>query len=88
MAKQDKDPGDKQSQLAQAEKEYRQIKRMLKISLIVILGLVIALVLTRPGGYLPFVIFLVLVEAISYPFFTKSLDKRRAERVAQIESNS
>lgn len=87
MAKQDKEPGDKQSQLAQVEKDYRQIKRMLNIGLVVVLGIAALLLITRPGGYLPLVIFLVVIEAASYPFFSKSLDKRRAERIAEIESN-
>lgn len=87
MSNRTEEPGDKQSQLAEVEKDYHQIKRMLKISLVVILGLAAVLLITRPGGYVPLVVFLVAVEAISYPLFTRSLDRRRAERIAEIESN-
>lgn len=87
MATNETEPLDKQSQLDQVEKDYRQIKRMLLVGLIAIIGLAAVLLITQPGGYLPMVIFLVLVEAISYPLFSKSLDKRRVERIAEIESN-
>ncbi len=77
----------KAEQLERVDRDYLQIKRMLVVGLVAVLGLAAALIFTRPGGYIPLVAFLVIVEAISFPLFMRSLDKRRDERIAEIESD-
>lgn len=76
----------REEQLEAAEKEYRQIKRMMFIGLMAVVLLVVGLLLTRPGGYLVLVIVLVAIEGVSYPLLRKSLDRRREERIAAINS--
>lgn len=76
----------REEQLEAAEKEYRQIKRMMFVALIAIVLLVVGLLLSRPDGYIVLVILLVVIEGVSYPLLRKSLDRRRAERIAAINS--
>ena len=77
----------KAEELERVDRDYLQIKRMLVIGLVAVLGLAAALLFTRPSGYMPLVLFLVVVEAISFPLFMRSLDKRREQRIAEIEAD-
>lgn len=77
----------KSEQLERVDRDYLQIKRMLVVGLVAVLGLAATLLFTRPGGYVPLVVFLITVEAISFPLFMRSLDKRREQRIAEIESD-
>jgi hypothetical protein len=76
----------REEQLAEIDRDYRGIKRMMTIGLIGVVVLIILLALRQPGGWLVAVIVLGAIEGISYPILLKSLDRRREERIASLDS--
>lgn len=76
----------REEQLAEIDRDYRGIKRMMTIGLIGVVVLIILLALRQPGGWLVAVIVLGAIEGISYPILLKSLDRRRADRIASLDS--
>lgn len=86
MAESSTTAADRQAELDQIEKDYAGIKRMLLAGLIAVLALCGVLVFTRPGGYLPLVVVLLVVEGVGYRFLSRSLDQRREQRIAELDS--
>lgn len=76
----------REEELAEIERDYRGIKRMMTIGLIGIVVLIILLALRQPGGWVVAVIVLGAIEGISYPILLKSLNRRRADRIASLDS--
>ena len=77
----------REAEIEKIDREYLGIKRMLLIGLVAVLGLCAALVFTRPGGYMAMVILLLVIEGVGYVLLTRSLDKRREERIAELDSS-
>ncbi|MFT4049781.1 MAG: hypothetical protein QM648_08085 [Solirubrobacterales bacterium] len=75
-----------EEQLATAEKEYRSLKRTMGLGLFVVGLLIIGLIIQQPGGWLPAVVILALIEGVSYFFLRRSLERRRVERLDRIRS--
>jgi hypothetical protein len=76
----------REEELAEIERDYRGIKRMMTIGLVGIVVLIILLALRQPGGWVVAVIVLGAIEGISYPILLKSLNRRRADRIASLDS--
>lgn len=88
MAQNDLSAADRQAELEKIEKEYMGIKRMMLTGLIAVLALAGVLIFTRPEGYLILVPILLVVEGVSYPLLSKSLDKRRQQRIDDLDSEA
>lgn len=86
MGKRNRTAAERQAELDQIEKDYAGIKRMLLGGLIAVLILCGVLVFTRPGGYMVLVVVLLLIEGVGYQFLSRSLEKRRDERIAQLDA--
>lgn len=77
---------DRQAELDKIEKEYMGIKRMMLIGLLAVVTLCGLLIFTRPEGYEILVPILLVTEGVSYPLLNKSLDKRRQQRIDELDS--
>lgn len=86
MAAETLNTDEREAALAQIDREYLGIKRMLLIGLVAVMGLCAALIFTRPGGYMVMVTLLLVIEGVGYVMLTRSLDKRREERIAELDS--
>ncbi len=75
-----------EERIATAEKEYRSLKRTMTVGAVAVALLIVGLILQQPGGWLAAVVVLGSLEGVSYFFLRKSLERRRAERLARIRS--
>jgi hypothetical protein len=75
-----------EEQLKKIDAEYRGLKRMMTTGAIGVAILILGLVLRQPGGWVVAVVVLALIEGISYPLLIRSLDRRHAQRVADLNS--
>lgn len=75
-----------EEQIATAEKEYRGLKKLFNLGAFAVALLILGLIIQQPGGWLFAVIVLGLLEGVSYFFLRKSLERRREERIARIQS--
>ena len=75
-----------EEQIARAEREYRGLKRMMTIGAVGVAILILGLILRQPGGWVGAVVVLAVIEGVSYPLLLRSLGRRRAERIARIQS--
>jgi hypothetical protein len=76
----------REEQLAEIDRDYRGIKRMMTIGLVGVVLLIILLALRQPGGWVVAALILGAIEGISYPILLKSLNRRRADRIASLDS--
>ena len=79
-------PKTREEQLAEIERDYGGIKRMMTVGAIAVGLLILGLVLRQPDGWVVGVVVLGLIEGISYPLLRRSLDRRRDERIASLDS--
>lgn len=76
----------REEQLKKIDSEYRGIRRMMLTGAIGVGILILGLVLRQPGGWVVAVVVLGLIEGISYPLLARSLDRRHAQRIAELDS--
>lgn len=79
-------PKTREEQLADIDRDYNGIKRMMTIGAVGVVILIIGLALRQPGGWVVAAIILGAIEGISYPLLRRSLDRRRDERIASLDS--
>lgn len=79
-------PKTREEELAEIDRDYRGIKRMMTVGALAVGLLILGLVLRQPDGWVVGVVVLALIEGISYPLLRKSLDRRRDERIASLDS--
>jgi hypothetical protein len=79
-------PKTREEQLAEIDRDYKGIKRMMTIGAAGVVVLIIGLAIRQPGGWVVAAIVLGAIEGISYPLLRRSLDRRRDERVASLDS--
>lgn len=76
----------REEQLAEIERDYKGIKRMMTIGLAGVVILILGLAWRQPGGWVLAALILGAIEGVSYPILRKSLDRRREERIASLDS--
>lgn len=79
-------PKTREEQIAEINRDYNGIKRMMTTGLIGVVILIIGLALRQPGGWVIAALILGAIEGISYPILMKSLKRRRDDRVASLDS--